>query len=353
MIVLFCTFIVCACGSSGSNGDSNDEVTPVEVVFDSTIINPVVENTMPYGLSSFALGTIGKFPLEDDHPNASGIGYKSVAMTVRRMATNELYTFPEKSEGSDEQIYTTLKYFVDKGHIVTHEIHILNGPGIRNEQCMWLHSLVGYHPDADGFSHLLKYNNVVRNAVQNLFVAAVNHAKRIETLGNTEVLISPELEDNHYGGEEGTFGILLELLKNAGWQNSDGSLRRANTVRSTIVGKKIPSIRWEYHGDIGEVNYLRPGDIYNNDGKGYSLKSRTQSCNTYNEDQIRQYISIAQQKGVIFYAWYSPLQGRIDMDCNSQPYPNYEDRRYTMDNSRAQAAILLGINESEVATKFD
>lgn len=337
--------VVLSCGSGGSGGDN--PIPPEEI---PTITNPILENDAPLGISSYAMGVPNKFPLEDSQ-TPEGVGYKSVAKTVRHIATNELYTFAETPDY--EQLYNTIKSFVDNGHLVTHEIHILNGPGIRNKNDPWIESITGQNPGKDTFNSWLKYDPKVRDAILNLFAEAVAHAKRLETLGNVRVIICPELEDNHRGGESGEFGILLGFLQQAGWTNPDGSLRRQDTVRNTMLGDEIQSLIIEKHcNSISCTNSLRPGDIFNNDGVTFVFDSDNCSNSRFiSEDNIRQMRDIALAHGVIFYAWHSELQGRKIVNCQDQAAANRKDRTYVLRNPITQASILLGIKPEEVTLK--
>ena len=339
-------FFIIACGGGGG-GSSSDDPTPEPNTNPNRILNTILENSTPIGLSSYAMGVLNKFPLEDAQ-TPELVGYKSIAKTVRHIATAELFTFPETP--NEDQVYNIIKSFVDDGHIVTHEIHILNGPGIRNKNDTWLQSVIGKNPGKDTFISMLKTDTKLRDAVLNLFVEAVSQAKRIEALGNTRVVICPELEDNHPGGESGTFGILLGFLKQAGWTNPDGTLRRLDTVRNTMSGQTIQSLIIEKHcNSVSCINSLRPGDINNNDGVTFALASDNCSSSGFiTESTFRQMRDIAVAKGIMFLAWHSELQGRKIVNCVDQAAANRENRTYRIRKPVEQAAILLGIKPEEV-----
>ena len=346
--VLSIALIVIIVGLSCGGGSGGGGIILLPEI--PTITNPILENESPLGISTFALGVPNKFPLEDLQ-TPEGVGYKSVAKVVRHIATNELYTFPESPD--EEQVYNTIQAFVNDGHLVTHEIHILNGPGIRNKNDDWLEQVKGENPGKDKFNSWLKYDPALRDAVLNLFAEAVAHAKRLEALGNVRVVICPELEDNHTGGESGEFGILLDFLKKAGWTNADGSLRRQDTVRNTQSGKDIQSLIIEKHcRSVSCANALRPGDIFNNDGVTFVFDSDNCSDAKFiGESDLRQMRDIALAKGVIFFAWHSELQGRKIVNCQDQDAPDRKNRTYRLKNPITQASILLGIKSEEVTLK--
>jgi hypothetical protein len=339
-------FIACGGGGGGSNGS-----TPTNSISNSSVIgNPILENSVPIGVSTYALGTIGKFPL-DDAQSKDGIGYKTVAETVQHIATNELYTFTENQQpASEQQVEAVLQGFINDGHSVFHEIHIIYGPGIRNNRDVWIQGVIGYQPGATGFEKLLETNQTVKDAVLNLFVGAVEHAKRLEAIGVT-VVICPELEDNHVGSAEVGFTILMDTLQKAGWTNPDGSLRVADMVRNSMPGGKTPAgVRTENHGDPSAMNTLQSGDIFNNDGKGLAFPTDQFQNNRVSESSAKNAQAKAQATGIIYFVWSDQLQGWWPTDNygTDTALPTFYNRNYEVHNPVGLISILLNIPDSQV-----
>lgn len=335
-LLIIVSFLQCGMGGGGSGGDgsSGNQSSSSEKDSNNKIANPILENTTPFGLSTFAMG-VPTFPLEDSQV-AEGIGYKSVAQVVRHIATNELYTFPETPDHS--QIINTLQEFIANGHLVTHEIHILNGPSMRKSRDAWINNVVGRAIDDQQFVNMLQNNSTVRSAVQNLFNEVVQYAKVLEGVG-VEVLICPELEDNE---THNTFKILIDMLNNAGWTDSSKIVRNGGTPG------EFGNVRYESH-NIFNIN-LRQGDIFNNDGNTFNLSSKANpQPGALSEDQIRYAINTTQSRGILMFIWSAHLQGNQQVSPgNFTPYPSYTNRHYVLDDPVGQAAILLGINSSEV-----
>ncbi len=340
------------CGGSGSGDDNND---PNEPVITTRIVNPIRENAVSVGLSTFALGVEGKFPVEDlqqedGKGNKQGIGLKTVLRAVRNIATNELYTFPEKP--TQAQVIDTLSYFLSKGHNVLHEIHILNGPGMRRGSDWFVNSVMGYNVYDEDFVDLIQWNPNMRAAVQDLFSDVVVYAKELEQLG-VDVYICPELEDNHQSGEWGSFGVLLHMLQAAGWVNEDGSLRRDKTVRNGGSDHRIPGVRYEYHPhSVAELNRYNPleGDFVNMDGKSMYFNAETNKPDyLFSENDVRQLIEHCQRNNLVFYIWLADLQG---LNQNAQwsyiPYPQNNNRYYYLRQPKTLVSMLLGVSEDTV-----
>ena len=340
--------LVIGCSGGGEGGDTitpPDSSSPTE----NRILNGVRENTVPVGISSFAIGIPNKFPLEDNQQE-EGIGFKVVARSVRRIATNEVFTFPERSDPN--QVYETLKFFVESGHQVTHEIHILNGPGMRRASDWFVNEAANRSLYPDDFIDLLYSSNDFRLKILDKFAEVVVHAKRLEAIG-IDVYICPELEDNHSDGDEGSYGILLDFLRAAGWSNSDGSLRRDRVVRNGGHVGRIPGIRYEKHPHSKsefnrDLDSLRPGDFINTDGESFRWDDENPQTKITEAD-IREMIRQAEQKNVIFYIWEARLQGYKHMgNGHYQPYPHYLDRHYILTQPRNFIALLMQIPTSEV-----
>lgn len=327
VIYLFCSG-GCAGGGGGSNSDTSS----------NTIQNTVLENVTPIGLSTFALG-VPKFPLEDVQ-TPEGVGYKSVARVVRHIATNELFTFPETPDHL--QIETVIKSFIDAGHLVTHEIHILNGPSMRKSRDPWTNNLFGGPTSDQEFVNGLQSSQGVRDAVQNLFAEAVAHAQALEALG-AEVIICPELEDNE---THETFQILLNLLSNVGWNEP------TKIVRNAGYPGEFGSVRHESHG-MEDLGQLRPGDILNNDGNTFCFNSNPDCApGALTENDVRYAVQTTQARGIIYFLWSAHLQGNQQVSPgNFIPYPEYTNRNYVLEKPIEQAAILLSISPNEIILK--
>jgi len=326
------TILSCSGGGSGGGQDTGGDST------DNRILNSIVENTTPLGLSTFAMGVSGKFPLEDSQ-TAEGIGYKSIAKVVRHIATNELYTFPETP--SHLQVQSVLESFINDGFLVTHEIHILNGPSMRKSRDSWINGVVGKNVSDEEFVSLLQSNQKVRDAVQNLFGEVVAYANTLEALG-VNVLICPELEDNQ---NHSSFNILLSMLANVGWSDKSKIVRNGGSPgeNGTI---------YESH-NYSAIGSLRPGDIFNNDGNTFCFAANpTCAPGALSESQIRNAISHTQAKGILMFVWSEHGQGlQQTSPGNFIPYPEYTNRNYVLDNPLGSASLLLGISEAEVVLK--
>lgn len=322
-------------GGGGSSGGGGGAPEPAP----GKIQNSIVENSTPYGLSTFAMGIVGKFPLEDSQ-TPEGIGYKTVAQVVRHIATNELYTFPETP--NRQQVISTLQEFIKNGHLVTHEIHILSGPGMRKGRDTWINGVVGRSVYDEEFVSMLQSNQTVRAAVQQLFNEVVAYANVLEGIG-VEVLICPELEDNE---NHNTFKILLNMLVAAGWTDA------TKTVRNGGFPGEFAGLRYEAHS-LYDINSLRAGDILNGDGNTFYFSDQSNPNNgSYSEAQERSALATSEARGIIFFIWSAHLQGNQQVSPgNSIPYPAYTDRHYVLDNPIGMASILLGVQKSEVIVK--
>jgi hypothetical protein len=327
---------------SSSSESSSSSSSSALVVSDNVITNPIRENDAPLGLSSYAMGVVGKFPL-DDSQVPEGIGYKSAARVVRHIATNERYTFPEQTDS--QQIEETVKYFVDKGHLVTHEIHVLDGPGIRRQANPWVNKVFGHYTGPSEFRQGLMYDPKVIDAVTNLFAEAVGHAYRLEYYG-AEVIICPELEDNE---DHASFQQLLNILKNVGWSD------RSKIVRNGGTMGEFAGLRYETHdSSIDAANSLRPGDIWNNDGRNMYLNSEPASenfSNAVSENTVRAIVELGQAKGFIVYPWEEELQGMFNnngLQGAAAHTSAYTNRTYVFKKPVDQVSILLGIQPNQV-----
>jgi len=353
--LLMCTIlgVVLAIGCNSGGGGNGDIITPPEddpAQSENRILNGVRENTVPVGLSVFALGVPNKFPLEDNQ-QIDSIGFKVVARAVRRIATNEVFTFPETPD--PEQVFETLKFFIDNGHQITHQIHILNGPGMRRATDWFVNEAAGRRLYDEEFIDLLYASNDFRIKVLNKFAEVVRHAKRLESIG-VDVYICPELEDNHSVGDSGSFGILLDFLRAAGWTNPDGSLRRDKVIRNGGSVGRIQGIRYEKHPHNRQefehaVNSLRPGDFINTDGASFSFHDEDYPSPVIPEEDIRYMIKKSEEKNIIFYFWRAELQGyKYVGNGHHQIHPAYRDRYYILDNPKDVIGMLLRIPGSEV-----
>jgi hypothetical protein len=298
-----------------------------------------VENVVPVGISTFALGVPNKFPIKDVQ-TPELLGVESVAKTVRSIATNELYTFPEKT--NPEQVKQYVKNLLDSGHVVTHEIHILNGPGMRKGLDIFVNAVYGKTTFAEEYaSDLNSKNPILMNPLRNLFAEVVSHARVLESYG-AQVLICPELEDNHAdSSESGPFGVYLQLLQDLGWNR--GSIVR-NSLASRSIGT-ISGIRYESHSSFSG---LRPGDIFNLDGKTFVFANEPTNGCAWSESNVRSFIQQAFNSGVIFYMWHHELQGYSRSGCSLNFYPSYQNRQYIFRNPISVASMFLGVTPEQV-----
>lgn len=341
-------FLAVACGR-GSGSDEIVKELPGVLLEKNRILNRIRDNGTPVGLSTFAMGVRGKFPLEDTQ-QIQGIGYKVVARSVRVIATNELYTFPEQPD--HDQIKETIKFFIDSGHDVVHQIFILNGPGIKAGSDRVINSFVGREVKHNEYRDLLFNSSYFRDRVLNLFSEVVTHARALEAIG-AEVFISPELEDAHSDGESGSFGILLDLLKASGWTNHDGNLRREYVVRNGGSVGKIRGIRYEVHTrDINKLKEkgLRPGDFVNTDGQSFSFNSdKDKPGYLFTENEIRELLDYCEENGLIFFIWSDRLQGLRQVAKEGfVPFHDLNNRIYELKNPVDLISILLRVRAEEV-----
>lgn len=338
-ILLSVVSVGCGGGGGGSGGGNGGDGQ------DTKIKNAVLENTTPIGISSFAMGVPNKFPFDDAQQTPEGIGFGAVSKVVRHIATNELYTFPERTNPAQVEMY--LKNLVDAGHQVTHEIHILNGPAMRKSTDYFINDF--YHSSIDDktFVRDLNTNQALQDHVRNLFAEVVAHARVLEASG-VEVLICPELEDNHpddvemKNGKLTSIGLLISFLTDLGWD-------RTRIVRNGGRLHAIADIRYESHNQSGSVAQLRPGDIYNNDGKDYSYDTQPQVGCKYSESDMRAIRDAGQNSGVIVFIWSAELQGlNYNSQCNGSAVPSLRNRNYIFEEPVRLASILLGIKPEEV-----
>ena len=341
-------------------GDKTPDGTPTpspnpdaEGTTPNRIVSGVRQNTVAVGLSSFAMGVTNKFPLEDNQ-NIEGIGYKVAARAVNKIATNELYTFPEKPDPA--QVKETIKFFIDNGHQVVHEIHILCGPCMRIGTDRFV---TPYIPQTEGnsnqdevFIDQLYSNQALQQAVLDLFHEVVLHAKELEGLG-AEVYICPELEDNHSRGDSGSYGILLNYLKVAGWQDPNGDLRKDRVVRNGGSVGNIAGIRYESHGhDLANFRFngLRPGDFFNMDGNSFYFNSdENKPSFQFSEDDVRTMVQEAEQRNLVMFVWHSELQGLVQAArFDYRVVGSSRDRAYILKKPKDQIAILQGVPVEQV-----
>ncbi len=311
-------------------------LSPASSADDTITLHPkikaVSDNKTFRGASSFALG-VKSFPREDSR---SGLGYNSFIRTIRKIATNELYTFPEKS--NKDNIKNTIAELIANGHSVFHEIHVLNGPGIRGASDYFVNSLFNRKMYNKEFKKLLKTDSYTQQRVLKLFRRVVVHAEALQNLG-AYVVICPELEDNE---DNESYEILVKLLKKAGWKDERKMVR--NSIYNAYPTRT--NIRYEAHphSQLEVEMYLnrgiRKGSILNTDGTSFRFNGETGTRKTISQEQIEKSITLTSKKGVIFFAWYSPLQG---YDNHDQSYSgSYTDRNYTIskENRKNFGAIL-------------
>lgn len=351
----------CKSGSNSSGSDPQSELTPET---ERRIVNQIKENLVPYGYSTFALGVPNKFPLEDNQ-NIEGIGYKVVAQSVRRVAVNFLYAFPEPPDPN--QAIDFVKFLIDQGHIVTYEVYVMFGPAIRAGSDRIMVDSVGNAYSSCGsksecvevYKDLIWNNSVAREAVRQEFAGAVNHAKEVEALG-ADVYICPEIEDNDDKiNESGFFGKLyMNWLREFGWTNPDGSLRRDKVVRNGGSARnRIPGIRYELHPhsmyELAQSG-LVPGDFWNNDGRDFWFESDNRKPDFFmSEEEIRWMRQWGEDHNVVGFIWYNELQGAITREHGDEKIGPYRDRAYIMRSPRDMIAVLLGIPVEEVVLLED
>lgn len=287
------------------------------------------ENLTPVGVSTFALG-VPDFPRYDT-PKSMGI--ETVAKSVRIIATNQLWDFPEQQD--PELVYQFIEKLRNEGFEIYHQIHILNGAGARKRRSRVINSFFNNKPtSAKTFSKELLKNQSLRDKVTNVFSEVVVFSKRLEELG-VEVVISPELEDNH---KQASFKVLLGCLSLAGW-TTNGNLRTDRVSRSTVMaGERVKSkyVRTELHSPSvtnllkGRYN-LRPGDIINLDGKSLRFDKKSKKY-YYSSSEVKKIIQYCESKRIIFYIWYAPLQGFKDYKYGGGRvyYGSYFNRNYVL-----------------------
>lgn len=330
--------------SCGGGGGTDFPDTPEQP---SRIENPVRENSVPIGVSSFSIGSSGKFPFEDTQ-TPEGIGYRTVVKAVRHIATSELYTFPEQSNYG--QTRNSIRTLINDGHLVTHEIHVLNGPGMRRCTDRWTNGVKGRPVCDDEFDEMVLYDPQMRDALLNLFSEVVLHAQELESYG-ASVIICPELEDNHSRGTGGSYEELIKLLEQARWSR-DKMVR--NSVRHFIGD--IPGVRSEVHPHnlgqfLGLVPQLRAGDIINTDGNSFAYNTDSNPPSfLIPEEDLRRMVDISQYYGIIFYIWSDRLQGLIQNGPNASMIfdGEYMNRNYVLRKPKELIAILLGLHPDEV-----
>lgn len=315
VIVIAIVFII-ACG--GSNEVEVEQGDPV--IEDSTI-----KNDTPVGLSSFAIG-LSKFPIED---------YKKVSKLVKKVATNELFIFPEEEGNGKErnvfQIENLINELVSGGYYVFHEIHVFNGPGLRKSTDRWSNAVTGRKINDKEFERLLNSDSTFRSAIKNKLRQVVDHAKNLQSIG-AEVVISPELECNI---SNASFLTYIEFLNQLGWSNS-------NIVKNCMGGSRLPGIRYEVHprslAELQRKN-LQTGDIWNNDGVDVAQISNA---------EIKKMINYANKKGIISYIWYSKLQGLkwVGPDPTAMvAIGEHRNRKYTLNDLIGATEILSSLGE--------
>lgn len=171
--------VLVSCGSGGGGGSSIiEEPQPDNLTVDWQLDNPV-----PRGIGSLALG-VPTFPREQ---------YMEVISVLKNNFTNHLWDFPQTS--SKDLVYNFLAELAAKNHNVTHEIYIINGPGIRGGRSHLTNSLAGKTVKPEEFERLVRSNASFREKLLNEFKRVVGFAKLLEQLG-IEILICPVLEDN-------------------------------------------------------------------------------------------------------------------------------------------------------------
>jgi len=321
-VILFLSFFIPSCGGGGGGNDNNTNSDPdTDPDTTNNVSEPTIKNNFPIGLSSFALA-VPTFPVDD---------LLSIDSSLSRVATNELYTFPEK--GNREQIVTTIKKLIESGHDVFHEIHVLNGPGMRQSKDYWINGVVGRPTSDSQFISLLQGNAKVRDAVLNLFAEVVAEAKVLQQLG-AEVVICPELEDNHEGTK--TFQILVDMLHKVGWTDN------SKIVRNTYKGRPIPGLRTEAHANrLSQLmsQNLKAGDIQNNDGV---------DVQSIGETELKKMIQYCHERGIIFYLWVSESQG-LKHVTGGQPWQMvnigaYNQRHYSFPNPDFYQKIFKSVD---------
>ena len=317
------TFV--ACGGGGGGGQPQDNGGP-----DTPSVSAPL-NITPIGMSSFALG-VPSFPVDQ---------LLDISKSVGRVATNELYTFPEQPDRT--QITAALKSLIDEGYDVFHEIHILNGPGMRKSTDSWINGVVGKHTSNEQFIDLLKSNQTVKNAVDGLFAEVVAEARALEAIG-VEVVICPELEDNHTHND--SYNILLNALYKAGWTD------KSKIVRNTHLGSPMADLRKEVHAsslaDMKKRN-LRAGDIQNNDG---------QTMGSIPQEELAAMAKYAQEHDIVFYLWIAEMQGLRHV-AGGKPWQMdilgaYDQRNYSIPEPEVYRNILVSnLNLMALVTPTD
>jgi len=207
------------------------------------------------------------------------------------------------------------------------------------------------------FTQLLFNNPAFQNKVLTEFAKVVTHCKELESFG-VECYICPELEDNQDNGESSAFGIYLAFLKQAGWVNPDGSLRRSRVVRNGGSVGMISGIRYEAHSHSPQElahRYLRPGDFVNMDGTSFYFNSNDNKPDfQMSEDDVRWMLQYCEEQNLIFGIWPSELQGLYQVQrFDYRPIGAYKARHYLLNNPIGMASILLKVTEQGLRDRLD
>ena len=326
-IGIIITLIFIGCVSYEHNSDNNDETIPIEV-----------ENVIPYGMSTFALG-VDNFPREE---------YLNIAKKIRHVATNELWLFPEHNETEIQNKKYFLQQLLEHGNLVTHQIHILNGPGLRSaEGDLRLKEKFGYVVDDEILIEGLFSDPKFRNGINEIFIDVIKYARELETMG-VHVFICPELEDNHESGENhNSYAILLNLLNSNGWPRTK-TFRNPN---SPIIKNRIDGIHYELHPHSWKeftvaLTYLRANDFINTDGNSFTFTDdknfeRASSPTLIPQSDIEKMLKLVAEQRIISYVWQAEMQGYKFMNGVHKPFPSLQQRNYIIDQPKDIEKMLL------------
>lgn len=302
-----------ACGSGGSS-DTND-TSP------STDNTSTINNDIPVGISSFALG-VPSFPRDE---------FLSVIKSIQNNATNQLWFFPETPDNS--LVLSALENLINDGHKVRHQIYIFNGPAVRRKRDVFWNKVLNKSASESDVRSALKNNQQAISEVKLVYGEVISFATTLKNIG-VDVVICPELEDNQ---TDETYKILHDLLIESGWNNS-------KIVRSGVENGRYQGVAKEVHPrDMRALknSNLAAGDVINQDGTSFVVTKG--DARSFDYAETLDSILYAKAIGVIFYIWPAGLQGfkNFDPDVNPSEYNgSYSKRSYLLQNKTELIKLL-------------
>ena len=299
------------------------------ILDDVNPINPKLNNSIPLGLSTFAIAA-SEFPLSDLTKSNSKIKY---------IAINELYTFPEQGNHSVVKDHLTAK--INEDYQIYFELHILNEPAIRKSQDYFVNGLMGRKISNKDFENLILKDVKLQNGIKKLFDEAVSYAKEIEKLG-VKVVISPLLE--------GTMSVDCQL-KLISYLTAQGWSKKAIVLSNKYLARQQGTLFEAHPTNLQEaknfVAEMSPGDIINTDGTSFTFDvDQNNKDYLFTQDEISQLINITQNYKIVFFLWQDRLQGLIQTGSNASASLDgvYNDRNYKIIYPEIIANLFAGID---------